>query len=148
MVEILKLSWSLSFVEMFCCDFLVDVWTRFRRWNLIKICVGTCDMNSILGSVVPLAMFDFSMSPIVYSSIWRASLEEGFIWKSCLVLILSFFVLPLLHPSSRSGVFRFFVSTNREFLLNKLVLLQDFQLSVGNKAFMAGIRNKLIFLHF
>ena len=118
------------------------------NWNLNKICVGTCDMNSILGSVVPLAMFDFSMSPIVYSSIWRASLEEGFIWKSCLVLILSFFVLPLLHPNSRSFVFRFFVSTNREFLLNKLVLLQDFQLSVGNKAFMAGIRNKLIFLHF
>ena len=31
--------------------------TRFWNWNLIKICVRTCDMNSILGSVVPLAMF-------------------------------------------------------------------------------------------
>ena len=35
----------------------VDAWSRFWRWNLIKICVWTCDMNSTLGSVVPLAMF-------------------------------------------------------------------------------------------
>jgi len=37
----------------------VDAWSRFWRWNLIKICVWTCDMNSTLGSVVPLAMFSF-----------------------------------------------------------------------------------------
>ena len=42
---------------MFRCDFEVDAWSRFWRWNLVKICVWTCDMNSILGSVVPLAMF-------------------------------------------------------------------------------------------
>ena len=36
--------------------FEVDAWSRFWWWNLIKICV-ICDMNSILGSVVPLAMF-------------------------------------------------------------------------------------------
>ena len=42
---------------MFVWDFLVDGWTRFRRWNFIKICVRTCDMNPTLGSVVPLAMF-------------------------------------------------------------------------------------------
>ena len=50
----------------FCLDFEVDAWSRFWRWNLIKICVWTCDMtlrsyfgkmNSTLGSVVPLAMF-------------------------------------------------------------------------------------------
>ena len=35
----------------------VDAYSRFWRWNLIKICVWTCDMNSTLGSVVPLAMF-------------------------------------------------------------------------------------------
>ena len=42
---------------MFGQDFEVDAWSRFWRWNLIKICVWTCDMNSILGFVVPLAMF-------------------------------------------------------------------------------------------
>ena len=42
---------------MFRCDFEVDAWPRFWRWHLIKICVWTCDMNSTLGSVVPLAMF-------------------------------------------------------------------------------------------
>ena len=51
--------WSLSFMErlMFGSDFEVDAWSRFLRWNLIKICVWTCDINSTLGSVVPLAMF-------------------------------------------------------------------------------------------
>ena len=44
---------------MFRCDFEVDAWSRFWRWNLVKICVWTCDMNSTLGSVVPLAMFAF-----------------------------------------------------------------------------------------
>ena len=42
---------------MFGWDFEVDAWSRFLRWNLIKICIWTCDMNSTLGSVVPLAMF-------------------------------------------------------------------------------------------
>ena len=54
---------------MFVWDFEVDAWSRFWRWNLIKICVWTCDttsrsyfgeMNSTLGSVVPLAMFHFT----------------------------------------------------------------------------------------
>ena len=43
---------------MFGWDFEVDAWSRFWRWNLINICVWTCDMNSTLGSVVPLAMFN------------------------------------------------------------------------------------------
>ena len=38
-------------------DFEVDAYSRFWRWHLIKICVWTCDMNSTLRSVVPLAMF-------------------------------------------------------------------------------------------
>ena len=42
---------------MFGRDFEVDAWWIFLRRNLIKICVRTCDMNSILGSVVPLEMF-------------------------------------------------------------------------------------------
>ena len=42
---------------IFGLGFEVDAWSRFLRWNLIKICVWTCDINSILGSVVPLAMF-------------------------------------------------------------------------------------------
>ena len=53
---------------MFGWYFEVDAWSRFRRWNLIRICVRTCDvtsrsyfgkMNSTLGPVVPLAMFLF-----------------------------------------------------------------------------------------
>ena len=42
---------------MFGWDFEVDAWSRFWRWNLIKICVRTCDINSTLRSIVPLAMF-------------------------------------------------------------------------------------------
>ena len=42
---------------MFGWDFEVDAWSRFLKWNLIKICIWSCDMNSTLGSVVPLAMF-------------------------------------------------------------------------------------------
>ena len=40
---------------------------RLWNWNLIKICVWTCDMNSTLGSVVPLAMFLFTCSqPLLF----------------------------------------------------------------------------------
>ena len=60
--------WSSGLVEMsmFSWDFEVVSWLRFWRWNLSKLCVRTHDMtsrsyfgkmNSILGSVVPLAMF-------------------------------------------------------------------------------------------
>ena len=45
---------------MFGWDFEDDAWSRFWRWNLIKICVWTWDKNSTLGSVVPLAMFTLS----------------------------------------------------------------------------------------
>ena len=47
LVEMLMLAWNLE----------VDAWSRFWRWNLIKICVSICDINSTLGSVVPLTMF-------------------------------------------------------------------------------------------
>ena len=42
---------------MFGWDFEDDAWSRLWRWNLIKMSVWICDMNSTLGSVVPLAMF-------------------------------------------------------------------------------------------
>ena len=42
---------------MFGWDFEVDTCSRFWRWNMIKICVRTCKLNSTLGSIVPLAMF-------------------------------------------------------------------------------------------
>ena len=67
LVEVIKFNLEARFgqdfevclVEMllFGWDFEVDTWSRFWWWNLIKICVWTCDMNSTLGSVVPLAMF-------------------------------------------------------------------------------------------
>ena len=54
-----SIFWVSSLVEMqmFGWDFEVDAWSIFWRWNLIKICVWTCDMNSTHGSVVPLAIF-------------------------------------------------------------------------------------------
>ena len=30
-------------------DFEVDAWSRFWRWNLIEICVRTCDIRSYFG---------------------------------------------------------------------------------------------------
>ena len=64
---------------MFGWDFEDDTWSRFWTWNLIKICVWTCDKNSTLGSVVPLAMFRINMptksSPRTFTfksnSLWR-----------------------------------------------------------------------------
>ena len=68
---------------MFGWDFEDDAWSRFWRWNLIKICVWTCNMNSTLGSVVPLAMF-YILTDFLYSTAkcqrghqvvsWRAQL--------------------------------------------------------------------------
>ena len=60
--------WSSGLVEMsmFSWDFEVDSLLRFWRWNSSKLCVRThdmtsrsyfCKMNSTLGSVVTLAMF-------------------------------------------------------------------------------------------
>ena len=55
-----------SYISMFSWDFEVVSWLRFWRWNLSKLCVRTHNMtsrtyfgkmNSILGFVVPLAMF-------------------------------------------------------------------------------------------
>ena len=61
-VKILKLALAkiLSLRMLtFGWDFEVNAKSRFWNLNLIKICVRTCDMNSTLGSVVPLAMFLF-----------------------------------------------------------------------------------------
>ena len=54
---------SLSLVQrlLFGWDFKVNAYSRFRNWSLIKI----CDINSTLGSVVPLAMFSCSLSNMV-----------------------------------------------------------------------------------
>ena len=52
---------------MFGWDFEVDTCSRFWRC-LIKIWVRTCNMNSTLGSVVPLAMFFFRVFPWKYWS--------------------------------------------------------------------------------
>ena len=48
---------------MFGWDFEVDAWLGFWRWNLIKLCVWTCDMNSTLGTVVPSALFKHQYGP-------------------------------------------------------------------------------------
>ena len=76
LVEILKLGLAKILNFKFSGDagvwlrFLVDALLRFWRWNVIRIRVWTCDMtsrsyfgkmNSTLESVVPLAMFVFSV---------------------------------------------------------------------------------------
>ena len=38
-------------------DFEVDAWSRFWKWNLIKIFARICDMTWTLGFAVPSAMF-------------------------------------------------------------------------------------------
>jgi len=68
--KILKLKFGQYFAAqakvmkwMFGQDFDVEVWSEdFEFWNLIKICVRICfigKQNSILWSVVPLAMFTY-----------------------------------------------------------------------------------------
>ena len=43
-------------------------------WNcLIKICVISCDMNSTLGSVVPLAMFYVCLFLYLYLYLWSVA---------------------------------------------------------------------------
>ena len=53
-------SWGLV-IQMNAWDFEVDVRSRFSRWDLIKICVRACEMNSTLGSDVPLARFSMAI---------------------------------------------------------------------------------------
>ena len=78
---------------MFVWDFEVDAWSKFWRWNLIKIYVWTRDMtktsyfgklNSTLRFVVPLAMFTDIISAfnqILEKEVWSYkitfSLWEG-----------------------------------------------------------------------
>ena len=67
---------------MFGWDFEVDAWSRFWRWNLIKICVWTCDKNSTLGSVVPLAMFHFCIQDSRLMDVCRKVWLYFPVWKS------------------------------------------------------------------
>ena len=62
LVKVLKLclanilSLCLANILMFGWDLEVNAQSKFRNC-LIKICVITCDMNSTLGSVVPLGLW-------------------------------------------------------------------------------------------
>ena len=90
---------------MFGRDFEVCAWSRSWRWNLIKICVWTClnfgEQNSTLGSVVPLAMFDSSLttdSLIALSLCFRSSpMWQSWLWFSSMLfsLLLTYFILQL-----------------------------------------------------
>ena len=61
---------------MFGWDFEVDTWSRFLRWNLNKIYVRTCDTNSTLGSVVPLAMFTLFISSLTWAVALGSAVER------------------------------------------------------------------------
>ena len=68
---------SLSLVKILMFGWYLEV-IASKFWNcLIKICGLTCDMNSTLGSVVPLAMFsqkpewwDLSVIRIFFTKVW------------------------------------------------------------------------------
>ena len=84
--------WSLCFMErlMFGWDFEVDAWSRFWRWNMIKICVWTCDVNSTLGSVVPLAMFSLNLEIWPFTKLYLSSINTWhFISDQNLVTLLA-----------------------------------------------------------
>ena len=99
---------------MFGWDFEVDAWSRFWRWNLIKICVWVRDMtsrsyfgkmNSILGSVVPLAMFfinfvkEMSAEVILFTwSLWLQNIETN------VCIILGRLAVPFLRASITSYI--------------------------------------------
>ena len=88
---------------MFGWDFEDYAWSRFWRWDLIRIFVWTCHMNSTLGSVVPLAMFHTMRSQVGNPSppgrLHRPSWSTEKTWKSDLVdnicVTLPFLPLPL-----------------------------------------------------
>ena len=60
---------------MFVSDFEVDAWSRFLRWNLIKICVWTCLFCSTLASVVSLAMFSSQAATLSINIITKSPIS-------------------------------------------------------------------------
>ena len=91
----------LSFMErlMFRWNFEVDAWSRFWRCNLIKIFVWTCDMNSTLGSVVPLAMFLVRTE----GALRRPMIRDVPLYQFC--SFSTFFKMPLTPPPPPPFVF-------------------------------------------
>ena len=57
-----------------CLVVEVDAWSKF--WNLIKICVWTCVLNSTLGSVVPLAMFKYFLHSRYFRGIFTMQVGQ------------------------------------------------------------------------
>ena len=73
---------------MFGWDLEVNAQSKFRNC-LIKICVITCDMNSTLGSVVPVAMFIESLLTKV------KILFQNWIADDCQSLLNGFWLPPI-----------------------------------------------------
>ena len=68
------------------------------KWNLIKICVRTCDMNSTLDSVVPLLIFLRNSYKVLE---FKLKNECSFINKCSLVIIRSCMVVITLWNVSK-----------------------------------------------
>ena len=89
-----KLRWD---ADVCWCRYVkVGAWSIFWRWKLIKFCVRPCDMtkisnfgkqNSILGSVVPLAMFN-----ILYY-ILLSVLRQGCNSETAFHVVVAFYLL-------------------------------------------------------
>ena len=82
---------------MFGWDFEVDAWSRFWRWNLIKICVRTCDMNWIVGAIVPLAIFYQLVIP--WEREWEIFRNTSYNWCTYyiwLLYLLWYYIIALL----------------------------------------------------
>ena len=98
---------------MFGWDLEANAWSKF--WNcLIKICVTTRDMNSTLGSVVPLAMFSSCFLLTTKQDLVVPYHIHGKIWPHCTrfwlgmlgsssILWATFFGTTCIPPSNLKG---------------------------------------------
>ena len=148
---------------MFGWDFEVSAWLRFWRWILIKICVGTClnfgKQNSTLGSVVPLAMFDSSLttdSLIALSLCFRSSpMWQSWLWFTSMLfsLLLTYFILqlkyiPLFSRMSKNMhvTLLFVIYFAAPILTEELAIVVRFNKLQHNTATLS-FRLRFIFLH-
>ena len=56
LIEVTKLNLGLDSEVMFGWDFEIDAWSRFWRWNMIKICAITCAMIKKIPSEMEVAL--------------------------------------------------------------------------------------------
>ena len=106
---------------MFGSDFEVDAWSRFLRWNLIKICVWTCDINSTLGSVVPLAMFMIIKVVAVIRRPWGNCVYMVYSILSCNA-VLQILICPIVKREPRNELAQLTQGWQKKFRFREQVI--------------------------